>query len=231
MSKAIAIYVGLIVGIGMVITLAGTCEAGEPVGRLSRHEVAKIFKDQDRLPLEEEALAIAARALERVAPGAEITIFFGARCHDSEREIPYLLALLDRLEHAAPFTVEFVAVNRDKTMPPRELKLNEVHYLPTIIVSRQGSEIGRIVQRPARSVDTDLIRLLDGTARGLLSSDEAAILDYLHSPRTRGTSRPTVSGSRSDRQIQLGIGVGEQKWSELPLHYDGRGLLGVAIGQ
>jgi hypothetical protein len=41
--------------------------------------------------------------------------------------------------------------------------------VPTIIVRREGVEVGRIVEHPTRSIEEDLLDLLRGTRTGFLS--------------------------------------------------------------
>jgi thiol-disulfide isomerase/thioredoxin len=119
------------------------------------------------------------QSIKRVRSGATVRVFMGTWCHSSKQEIPQFLNLVDALEEDVPFAVEFFAVDENKKLPAGEIRTNDVQYLPTFIVLRNGQEIGRVVEQPARTLETDLLRLLNGTARGLLSSNESAIVRYL----------------------------------------------------
>ena len=151
-----------------------------PVGRLSREKVAEIIKtwgggDFSLDPRWKDAI----QDLKRVPRGATVKVFLGVWCDDSKREIPQFMRILELLDDQTPFTVEFFAVDEQKRQPVRDIEANTISSVPTFIVIRNGHEVGRIVEQPARTLERDLLRLLNGTARGLLSSNENAIVQYL----------------------------------------------------
>jgi thiol-disulfide isomerase/thioredoxin len=87
--------------------------------------------------------------------GKEVIVLFGTWCHDSEREVPRLLKLIDQsgvdLQSLALF-----AVDRNKTDPDGFAARLELQYTPTIIVSEDGQVIARIIERPLEGLATDL---------------------------------------------------------------------------
>lgn len=93
------------------------------------------------------------------------TVFFGTWCSDSRREVPRLLKLLDALG-VADSAVQLIAVdNTDalyKRSPTGEEEGFEVYRVPTVVVSRGGDEVARIVEHPVRSLEQDLLAILDG---------------------------------------------------------------------
>ncbi|MGD8376922.1 MAG: hypothetical protein PVF68_12330 [Acidobacteriota bacterium] len=99
------------------------------------------------------------------AAGVEVTVFFGTWCPDSRREVPRLLKLLQTLQFPKE-RLTLVAVDnaegRRKTSPGGEEKGMRVYRVPTIIVLRDGAEIGRIVEHPVRSLERDLLAILTG---------------------------------------------------------------------
>ncbi len=46
----------------------------------------------------------------------------------------------------------------------------EILYVPTFIVSRNGQEVGRIVESSPNGIEKDLLALLTGRSRGLITS-------------------------------------------------------------
>lgn len=88
--------------------------------------------------------------------GKEITVIFGTWCHDSEREVPRLLKLLDTSEVTLhKFTL--LAVDRNKQEPSGLASQKGLQYTPTIILSDAGEELGRIIEKPAISITSDLV--------------------------------------------------------------------------
>jgi thioredoxin 1 len=126
----------------------------------------------------------AARALTTVAPGAEVTVYFGTWCSDSQRELSRLWRAFDEIGVTAeggasgglPFSVRYIAVDEEKKEPLALTTAVGLKYVPTLIVSRDGHEVGRIVEKSPHGVERDLLALLSGKASGLAGA----------SPRTAG---------------------------------------------
>ena len=95
----------------------------------------------------------------------DITVFFGTWCPDSQREVPRLLKLLDLMEFPTD-RLTLVAVDGDdeakKRSPGGEEKGLEVYKVPTLVFSRDGAEIARMVEHPVLSLERDLLAILSG---------------------------------------------------------------------
>ncbi len=143
---------------------------GEIVGLTTRAEIESEF------PAWREAIATAtfdadaAAQLARVAPGAEVDVLLGTWCGDSRREISRLFRALERAESIAPrpFAIRFIGVDRAKTAPGLTDGIG-LRYVPTLIVRREGVELGRIVESAPDGVDRSLLGLLDGSRSGVIS--------------------------------------------------------------
>jgi thiol-disulfide isomerase/thioredoxin len=114
--------------------------------------------------------AAAAAALAAVEPGAEVTVYLGSWCGDSRREVPRFWKALDAAGAAVPFTVRYVAVDRQKKEPADAVAQDGIRYLPTFIVRRGGHEVGRVVETSPKGIESDLLALLNGSAHGVLST-------------------------------------------------------------
>ncbi|HYU35927.1 MAG TPA: thioredoxin family protein [Thermoanaerobaculia bacterium] len=146
------------------------------VGTVTREQIESTQPDWKQA---EDAAAPdlgAARSLATVRPGAEVTVFLGTWCGDSRREVPRLWRALDAATAAGgspPFQVHYIGVDRQKKEPAAPIANYEIEFVPTIIVSRQGREVGRIVEQSPNGVERDLLALLSGKARGVLSATQA----------------------------------------------------------
>jgi len=112
----------------------------------------------------------ASRALASVPPGAEVTIFLGTWCGDSRREVPRLWKALDLAGPAVPFEIHYIGVDHGKQEPGGRVPGNDVRYVPTFIVRRNGQEVGRIVEQSPGGVEKDLLALLTGRTHGLITA-------------------------------------------------------------
>ena len=120
-------------------------------------------------------------ALASVPPGAEVEVFLGTWCGDSRQQITRLFAALELAEgiQPLPFSLRYIGVDRTKHALDVTTNLEltsgqDIRFVPTIIVRRSGVEVGRIVEHPTRSVEQDLLDLLEGTRSGFLSLTRTA---------------------------------------------------------
>jgi hypothetical protein len=150
--------------------------AGEPeplVGPVSRAEVEAHQPEWVAAEVEAQPDAEAGAALAAVEPGAALTVYLGTWCSDSRRELSRLWRALDDAgvfsEDDLPFTVEYVALDRDKREPSGRAAAAGVEYVPTFVVSRGGEEVGRVVEIADQGIERDLLALLTGAATGVLS--------------------------------------------------------------
>ena len=86
-----------------------------------------------------------------------LDIYFGAWCHDSQREVPRLLKAMS-VNSNVP--VSLIALDIRKHEPQGRAATQGVKYTPTIIVKRNGKELGRIIERPKVDLISDIVALV-----------------------------------------------------------------------
>lgn len=136
------------------------------VGPLQRSDI------QQRLPTwtsDAELDVEAVQGLATVAPGAEVTVFFGTWCGDSRREVPRLWRTFDAVGEL-PFSVALFGLDTTKTAPGFDRSANDLQYVPTIVVKRDGREVGRIVESTHGPIERALWLLLQGKKTGLITA-------------------------------------------------------------
>ena len=147
-------------------------EESVPTGPVTREAIEAAAPEWAQAQVEARPDAAAAQGLAQVEPGAEVTVFLGTWCGDSRREVPRLWSAIDAAGGMVPFKVTYIAVDRDKKDPAGEAAKSDVRYVPTLIVSRDGREVGRIVETSPHGVEADLLALLTGKAKGVISTRE-----------------------------------------------------------
>jgi len=108
------------------------------------------------------------KTLEKLRPllaGVSLEAYFGTWCGDSRRQIPRLSRLLDAAE-VDEKVLTLVALSDQpmefKQAPGRPEAKRYVHRTPTIVIVRDGREVGRIVETPEVSLEADLLAILEG---------------------------------------------------------------------
>lgn len=163
-----------------ILSLATSC-ATAPVKQAQPEEKPVIVGETTRAAIEAapewmsaEAEAQpdpeACKALAAVPPGAEVTVFLGTWCGDSLREVPRFWKAIDLAGTDVPFSIHYIGVDRQKKEPSAPVTNNDIRYVPTFIVYREGREVGRIVEESPHGIEKDLLALLTGQAHGLIST-------------------------------------------------------------
>jgi thiol-disulfide isomerase/thioredoxin len=97
--------------------------------------------------------------IRQVREGVEVTIFFGGWCSDSRREVPRFLKLADEAGFPQS-SVRLYALDRTKKSDDGLTEKFGIQRIPTFIFMKQGSEIGRITESPATTLEGDVLTIL-----------------------------------------------------------------------
>ena len=85
-----------------------------------------------------------------------IDVFFGTWCHDSQREVPKFIKLLENNNRVE---TTLVALDYKKSDPKGLSKTKGVKFTPTFIIHKNNKEVGRIIERPKKSLVADIEHL------------------------------------------------------------------------
>lgn len=89
----------------------------------------------------------------------KIIIIMGTWCSDSKREVPRFYKILDYVKFKKK-NLKVICVDRDKKAREVDVSQYKMQYVPTIIIYRGGSEMGRIVENPAETLEKDLYKFV-----------------------------------------------------------------------
>lgn len=88
-----------------------------------------------------------------------VLIVMGTWCSDSRREVPRFLRILDELK----FNNELLTINyvdRKKESPEGNISSLDIKFVPTFIFYKGGKEIGRIIETPKITLESDFKNIL-----------------------------------------------------------------------
>lgn len=89
-----------------------------------------------------------------------IKIVMGTWCSDSRREVPHFYKILD-LSNFQEKNLTVINVNRKKLAEEIDLSDLKIELVPTFIVYRDKTEIGRIIETPEETLEKDLLNILN----------------------------------------------------------------------
>jgi len=88
----------------------------------------------------------------------EVVAVYGDWCHDSHREIPRLIKLL---ESAPDAQASFHAVGFNKTLDAPVHDISSVEKTPTVFIYRNGQQLGVFVERSEAGIVEDILQIVD----------------------------------------------------------------------
>jgi len=86
-------------------------------------------------------------------------IFSGSWCGDSESELPKIIKIFDSLGISS-VNYNLYGVDREKREPEGIAEQYKIEKVPTLIVLRNGTEIGRIIEFPQNTWEDDIFLII-----------------------------------------------------------------------
>lgn len=103
--------------------------------------------------------------IKELLKGKTLQIFLGTWCGDSKREVPRMLKILAAAGYDSS-KLQLVFVNNSpeqyKKSPGHEEQGKNIVRVPTLIVYKGKTEIGRFIEYPKESIEKDLLKMLQG---------------------------------------------------------------------
>jgi hypothetical protein len=140
------------------------------LGVQSREQIEAAMPGWVSSTIEAEPDMKAVLDLADLETSAEVTVFFGSWCSDSQRELSRLWKAFDMGGGEPSFAIRYVGVDRSKREPAVDVGLREILYVPTFVVEDNGLELGQLIEQSPNGIETDLLMLLDGRSTGWVSA-------------------------------------------------------------
>lgn len=127
-----------------------------PMTRTSLFEHFTIFRDSyDAYWPDSNALF----RLKNYPAATEIRVFVGTWCIDSKRHLPPFMRIID-LSDNERLTYSLYGLDRSKRDAEGMAARYGITRVPTMVFLQNGAEIGRITERPNRSMENDILNIL-----------------------------------------------------------------------
>jgi thiol-disulfide isomerase/thioredoxin len=103
--------------------------------------------------------SILLKEIKPLLKGKTITIVMGTWCGDSRFQVPHFYKIADQLSFPEE-NIRLIAVDGHKKAENGLIDGLNIQKVPTFIVYENGKETGRIIERPAVTLEKDLLTLL-----------------------------------------------------------------------
>ncbi|NCC74036.1 MAG: thioredoxin [Sphingobacteriia bacterium] len=99
------------------------------------------------------------KELRKRKKDVQITVVIGTWCSDTRRNLPRFFKVLDAIKFDQN-NLKLLAVDRKKSAGEVNISGLGISLIPTFIISKNESEIGRIVENPTLSIEKDMLLIL-----------------------------------------------------------------------
>ena len=131
-------------------------------GELSEQKLFEAMPVWQSLMDEYQPLDSAVAAIKAASKDSELILAFGTWCPDSRNYVPKLLKTLKTAANNH-LKIKLIGVDHDFHEPMNTIQALGIINVPTMIVKRNGQELGRFVETPAaNTIEEDLAAILEG---------------------------------------------------------------------
>jgi len=92
--------------------------------------------------------------------GYDIIVVLGTWCSDSQRDVPRFYKIIDKLEYNSN-SIKVFCIDRNKTAGNVDISTLNIERIPTFIFLKDGVEKGRIVESPQKTLEKDMLEMLN----------------------------------------------------------------------
>ena len=103
--------------------------------------------------------SVALTALMPFVQTTTITVVMGTWCGDSKLQVPHFYKIVDALGIPEK-NITLICVDGDKKAENGLIDNLNIERVPTFIFSREGKELGRIIESPRKSLEQDMLAIL-----------------------------------------------------------------------
>ncbi len=90
----------------------------------------------------------------------EILTILGTWCKDSSREVSRFMKIIQAIDNYQG-KVSYYGLHRSKKDNEGLAQLYNIRLLPTFVILKNSKELGRIVEKPSKSIEEDLFEILN----------------------------------------------------------------------
>lgn len=129
-----------------------------PADLLARYPIFADHKQTDDNSASETEILDLANQLNN----KKLVVVFGTWCHDSQREVPRLLNLLDKVVANHPqskIDISFIAAAPYELRDKKLVKQYRLTAVPTIMLFDKDQELGRVVEHTKLTLAADIVNM------------------------------------------------------------------------
>jgi hypothetical protein len=145
----------------MLLSFLNLFGQGEMLGPLTKEAILKAVPDWEGVAAAYNPKPHSLQKLKAIPQPIRVEVYLGTWCSDSKNHVSAYFKILDMTDNPLIQTV-YIGIPRDKAARSKFLpQAKNIEKLPTFLVYKDGKELGRIIETPAKSVEEDLLAILN----------------------------------------------------------------------
>ncbi len=149
-------FIFLFIFLGAFLIFWGDTEL---LGDITKEEILQSFPDWREVMVSYSPDPEALEILEAISYPVEIEVVLGTWCPDSKRHVSEYFKILDVLDNPNFFST-YIGIPRNKEARALYIQGKNIQKIPTFIIRVENHEIGRIIEIPKKSIEHDLLDIL-----------------------------------------------------------------------
>jgi hypothetical protein len=130
------------------------------IGPVTQDDILESFPEWREVMSSYASQEEAIEKLKAIDFTVEIEIILGTWCPDSKEHVSAYFKIIELAEN--PLIVSsYIGIPKEKGEREPYIQGKNIQKIPTFIVSLNGEEIGRIIERPEKSVEEDLVDIIE----------------------------------------------------------------------
>ena len=135
----------------------------ELVGPISKEEIIQNFPQWQEKAASYFPQQELIEKLKSINYPVKIEIFLGTWCPDSQEHVSAYFKIMEMVDNPL-ITSSYIGLPKDKEARRPYIEDKNIIKVPTFIVLVNNQEQGRIIEHPAKSLEEDLIRIIENSS-------------------------------------------------------------------
>ncbi len=151
-----------------VLMLLSVSQNSDLVGSLTEETILENYPDWQEIKASYFPQSESLERLKSVNFMVNIEVILGTWCSDSKQHVSAYFKLMEMADNSMIQTT-YTGIPKEKEAREPYIRGKDIVRIPTFIVTIGGEERGRIIEHPEKSIEEDLIDIIEGKKNEFLN--------------------------------------------------------------
>lgn len=141
----------------MMLAISGK---NDLVGSLTQEDILESFPDWIEVMASYNPQAEAIEKLKAIDYVIKVEVILGTWCPDSKEHVSAFFKIMELADNPLLFS-SYIGIPKEKEAREPYIQGKNIQRVPTFVVSINDEEVGRIIEHPEKSVEEDLVKIIE----------------------------------------------------------------------